>query len=65
MREGDSLRIRRMLDGLNAEGEAPPPVLRKLARESVHVSYRLHLNSQAQAGTHPWPIALSFKPNTV
>lgn len=33
--------------------------------ESVHVSYRLHLNSQAQTGTHPWPIALSFTPNTV
>ena len=31
----------------------------------THVSYRLYLNSNAQAGIWPWPVALSFTPRAV
>ena len=31
----------------------------------THVSYRLYLNSNVQAGIRPWPVALSFTPRAV
>ena len=33
--------------------------------EPMRVSYRLHLNPEALAGSVPWPVALSFTPRAV
>ena len=52
--------------GIDTFGNSSLVVRTPLFRnESVQVSYRLHLNSQAQTGTHPWPVELSFTPNTI
>ena len=52
--------------GIDTVGDSRLVVRTPLFRnESVQLSYRLHLNSQAQAGTHPWPVELSFTPNTI
>ena len=36
-----------------------------LKEAQTHVSYRLYLNSNTQAGIWPWPVALSFTPRAV
>ncbi len=56
----------KLSQGSSIEGDGMIAIRTQQVRdEPMRVSYRLHLDPQAHAGSLPWPVALSFTPRAV